>query len=452
MKNILKITARICAPIKIGVSLWLIIFFSLCNLYSFQECFSQDNQTKGFKQDLVIAEGEEALFEEAEDYFEDKNYLAALPIYLKLFHRYAGVLEYKYKAGICYLFKTDEKHLAVEFLEEMLKKKLVAEDLHFYLGRAYHLNYRFDEGIKYFTKALRQQNITDERKKEIERLIANCKNGKILVEKPLEVKIENIGYPINTKGSEYVPVISADEALLIFTYRGPGCTGGQQNEFGVADPKGTYYEDAYMSYKLGDTWLAPEGIGQNINTTEHNASIALSSDGQKLYIYKDTKDKSGDIFVSELVGNEWEMPLRLNININTDAWEGSVSLSSDENTLYFTSERPGGLGGKDIYKSTRRDDGIWDEAVNLGPAINTPDDDDAPFIHPDGKNLYFSSKGHSSMGGYDIFLSTLQDDGKWSKPENIGYPINTTDDDIYYVVSANGERGYYSSGRTGGYG
>jgi len=451
MKKKFKKAALIFASRGLSIG-WCLILLNLCNPDSYRECFSQDDQTKTFKQDLIIAEGEEELFGEAEDYFEDENYLAALPLYLKLFHRYAGVLEYKYKAGICYLYKTDEKHLSTEFLEEVLKKKLRTEDLYYYLGRAYHLNYRFDEGIKYLNKALKQDEIKEERKKEIKRLIENCNNGKILVENPLKVKIENIGYPINTKGSEYVPVISADEALLIFTYRGPGCTGGLQNEYGVADPKGKYYEDVYVSYKLGDTWLAPEGIGQNINTPEHNASIALSSDGQKLYIYRDTKDNSGDIFVSELEGNDWAMPLRLNININSDAWEGSVSLSPDENTLYFVSERPGGQGGKDIYKSTKRDDDIWDEAVNLGPTINTPYDDDAPFIHPDGKNLYFSSRGHNSMGGYDIFLSTLQDNGKWSKPENIGYPINTTDDDIYYVVSANGERGYYSSGRTGGYG
>ncbi|MBN4051533.1 PD40 domain-containing protein, partial [bacterium AH-315-M05] len=164
------------------------------------------------------------------------------------------------------------------------------------------------------------------------------------------------------------------------------------------------------------------------------------------------KDANGEIYISELEGYTWSAPVRLDSNINTPDWEGSVSLSADGTTLYFASEKPGGQGGRDIYVSSKIDDSTWAEAVNLGPVINTPYHDEAPFIHPDGKSLYFSSQGHGNMGGYDIFLSTLQEDGTWPVPENLGYPINTTDDDKYYVVSADGERGYYSSEKSGGYG
>ncbi|MFH1319370.1 MAG: hypothetical protein ABII90_01790 [Bacteroidota bacterium] len=439
------------------VSLWLIILLNLCNL-----CFSQDTKTKGFEQTFVLTKGEDSLLLEADIYFENKNYLGALPYYVKLYQLYPGVPEYILSAGICYLYKTDEKDKSVELLEKILEIDPKTEDLNFYLGRAYHLNYRFDDAIQYLNKALTKKKISDERKKFTERLIENCKHGVKLVEKPLDIQIENIGRPVNTKGSEYAPVISCDESVLIFTYVGKKSIGGLQDEYGKPDTKGKYCEDILISYKFGDSWLEPESMGKNINSPGHDACIALSADGQKLFVYKDTEKGSGDIFISELDGNIWITPLRLNININSTEWEGSASLSADEKTLYFSSERSGGYGGRDLYKSTKRDDGIWDIAVNLGPKINSPYNEDAPFIHPDGKTLYFSSEGHNSMGGYDIFITELTSKGGtgsdgqvndiWSIPVNIGYPINTTDEDKYYVVSANGERGYYSSGQSGGYG
>jgi len=239
---------------------------------------------------------------------------------------------------------------------------------------------------------------------------------------------------------------------LIFTYKGERSIGGLQDEYGVPDPKGMYSEDILVSYKLGNIWLTPQDIGSNINSAAHDACIALSGDGQKLFVYKDSQEGSGDIYESVLDSNVWTSPVKMNININSEYWEGSASLSPDEKTIYFTSEKPGGFGGRDIYKSSLREDGIWDEAVNLGPAVNTPYDDDAPFIHPDGKTLYFSSQGHNSMGGFDIFFTEILTDTLWAPSQNIGYPINTSGNDIFYVVSANSKRGYYSSERSGGFG
>ncbi|MFH1319371.1 MAG: hypothetical protein ABII90_01795 [Bacteroidota bacterium] len=424
-----------------------------------------ENQTTRSAEDTTgIILSKKEFYKEANNHLKKKNYLAALPFYLTLIRQYPGIIEYKYKAGICYLYKSDEKQKSIEYLEHVLEKEPKTKDLYFYLGSAYHVNYQFDKAIEYFNKTLNNKKLSNDRKKFTERLINNCESGKNLIKNPLDVYIENIGPPINTEGSEYVPVISADESVLIYTYKGEKSTGGLRDKYGRANPKGWYYEDIYVSYKLSDSWLEPEKnelfyatifdnrIGENINTTGHDASIAISADGQKLFIYKDTDLGLGDIYISELDGNIWTYPLKLNVNINSKYWEGSVSLSADENIIYFSSEKPGGYGGKDIYISYKRDDGIWGQAVNIGSVINTPYDDDAPFIHPDGKTLYFSSKGHNSMGGVDIFYSVFVDDSTWSIPQNIGYPINTTSDDIYYVVSANGKRGYYSSGRLGGYG
>ena len=411
-----------------------------------------------------LFDDQKKMIREAETLFNNNNFLEALPIYLTLERSAPDNIDFKYKIGICFLYKTDSKQMSINYLEKVHSSDPKTKDIDYYLGMAYHKNYRFDMALTYLNKAADAKGLSTERKQEIELLLSNCRNGKIMMKDPVDVIIKNIGPPINSSGSEYVPVISADESVLIFTYKGAKSIGGFRDEYGRPDPKGKYCEDIYLSYKTGDSWLEPEknkmfyatvfsnNIKEGINTSGHDASIALSADGQKLFVYKDTDIGSGDIYMSERVGNDWTYPIKLNININSDYWEGSASLSADETTLYFSSEKPGGLGGKDIYKSVKREDGIWDEAQNLGAKINTHLDEDAPFIHPDGKTLYFSSKGHNSMGGYDIFVSELNENKTWKTPENIGYPINTTADDIYYVVTADGSKGYYSSGRLGGYG
>jgi len=416
----------------------LFAFLTIICLLSLGISFAQD-QSKG------------QILLDAELFYGQGNYIDALPLYSVLDSMEPSI-EYKFKLGVCYLYRTDKLKLSSEYLEMVLEKKPKTENLHFYLGRSYALNNKFDEAIESFNKALNGKT-SKENLESIERYIGYCGNGKKLVENPIDVTIENMGRPVNSKYSEYVPVISADESVMIYTYRGGKSTGGRQNVYAEPDPKGRFYEDVFMSVKLGgETWSDPEKIGENINTHGHDASLAISANGQKLFIYKDTEGSSGDIYISELKGYEWSVPKALDSNINTTSWEGGVSLSADESSLYFSSERPGGIGGRDLYKCMRNTDGSWGKPKNLGPKINTPFDDESPFIHPDGKTLFFSSEGHQSMGGYDIFRSLVITDSSWTTPENIGYPINTTGDDRYYVVSANGERGYYSSQKIGGYG
>ena len=404
------------------------------------------------------------LEKQAELHFKQENYSAALRIYSNLERRDPKSVEYKYKIGICYIHESRDKHKAIEYLQAVKKLNPKAKDLDYYLGRAYHKNYNFKLALKHFNAAIDIDKSSDKIRKETERHMKYCRTGTMLIQAPLDVNIQNIGRPINTNGSEYVPVISMDQSIMIYTYKGEKSIGGLRDEYGYPDPKGTYSEDIYLSYKVGDSWIPPEKnklfyatvfntkVQEGINSTGHDASIALSVDGQTLFIYKDTEIGSGDIYISERDGTAWTYPIKLNININSDHWEGSASLSADRQTLFFSSERPGGLGGKDIYMSVKREDGIWGEAVPLGPYINTSEDDDAPFIHADDKTLYFSSRGHKSMGGYDIFISRRDEKGDWGKPENIGYPINTTADDIYYVVTGDGNTGYFSSSRNGGYG
>ncbi|MFI5164374.1 MAG: OmpA family protein, partial [Bacteroidia bacterium] len=202
-------------------------------------------------------------------------------------------------------------------------------------------------------------------------------------------------------------------------------------------------------------WTAAKNMGSPINTSRHDASVALSADGQKLFIYRDDEARgSGNIYECIQKGAQWTNPEKMSSSINSKYHESSASITADGNTLYFTSNKPGGFGEHDIYKvewdkTTKQ----WGTAENLGPVINTQYDEYGAFIHPDGKTLYFSSEGHNTMGGYDIFKSVLdKKTKKWSTPENIGYPINTPDDDIDYVVSASGKHAYYSSFGAEGFG
>lgn len=268
-----------------------------------------------------------------------------------------------------------------------------------------------------------------------------------------KVVIENIGEPVNTEGAEYVPLISLDESILIYTYRGVRSIGGKQNNYAEKNSEGDYFEDIMISKKgRNNKWTSPRLIGSNVNTNRHEAAMALSADGQKMFLYKDTKGSSGDIYISYLSGKVWSPPLKL-LNLNSKHWEGTGSISADNKIFYFASERPGGYGGKDIYYSTKLPGGLynWSQPKNLGPIINTSYDDHAPFIFADGKTLFFSSEGHHAKNNFDIFKSVFEQ-GVWSKPENLGAPINTKKDDLFFVVSASGEHGYMASDRKSGLG
>ena len=180
-----------------------------------------------------------------------------------------------------------------------------------------------------------------------------------------------------------------------------------------------------------DIWLEPKPI-ESINTESHDACIALSIDGQTLFMYNNSEENGGDIYYSRLDGDEWGVPVPLPGEVNTKYWEGHMTISSDEKVMYFSSDRPGGLGGRDIYKAEKLANGEWGNVTNLGPTINTSKNEDAPYLHLDKRTLYFSSEGFNSMGGYDVFYSEI-DNGEWTEPINMGCPINTTENDKFYV-------------------
>ena len=326
----------------------------------------------------------------------------------------------------------------------------IEDDLPFWLGWTYHLNARWDEAIKFYTNYLSFLKIKSKSNvhyiDDVKKKIAECESGKIMSSIPERVFVDNLGPNINTQYPEYGPSISTDEENIIFTARRPNSTGGRrdQNDNG-------FYEDVYNSMKLNGKWQPSKQLSKHVNTDNHDAAAGLSPDGNKLYVYRHVERDGGDLYESVLFGLDWEDPVHMNKNINTKYHESSVSLSFDGKRLYFISDREPGIGDRDIYYSEMDVNGEWGPAKNLGPDLNTKYAEEAVFVHPDGVTMYFSSKGHNSMGGYDIFKTKLVD-GKWQKPENMGYPINGPDDDVFFVVSGSGNRAYFASAKTGGYG
>lgn len=364
-----------------------------------------------------------------------------------------------YRVALCYLKSATKKDYAIPFLEKASlnvsknyldyepTEKKAPISTYYYLGIAYHLQYRFDEAITNFElykSLLKSKEILIF--KDVNDRIKQCQNAKALMNAPINVAISNMGDSVNGPFPDYCPVISADESTLIFTSRRAESTGGDR---GVDNQ---FYEDIYICYKKNDgKWTSPVSISSNINTYGNDAAIGLSADGQQLLIYRDDAG-DGNIYTSTLAGDTWSVPEKMGSDINTKSWEPSASISADGNTLFFVSDREGGFGGRDIWRCVKLPNGKWSLASNLGAQINTEYDEEAPFIHPDGVTLLFSSSGHKTMGGFDIFSSVKNPETGWEEPVNMGFPINTTNDDVFYVTSPDGKRGYYSSAKPGGYG
>ncbi len=400
----------------------------------------------------LFAQDYEKLFNEADAYIEDKNWSDAVKHFQQIYEAQPENGNVQFKLGYCYLNMNQPKK-AIQYLKEAVSRidpketednyNIVSAPLetYFYLGQAYHLDYQFQKSIDFLT--LLKEQLTDEEKdflEKIDRILEWDKNGILLMKYPVKMDVTNLGDSINSIYEDHSPVFSADESVLLFTSRREGSIGVEL----LGDNQ--YDEDIYISNRNEDGfWEKANNIGAPVNTKNHDATIGLSVEGQTLLIYRDDNG-DGNIYYSHLDGDQWSAPTKFPYPINSKERETDASLSADGQTLFFTSDRKGGLGGLDIYMSRKLPTGEWGIPQNLGPNINTPDDDEGPFIHPDGVTLFFSSKGHQSMGGYDIFFSMKnEENGQWEEPTNIGYPINTTGDDVFYLPTPDGKRAYYAS-------
>ncbi len=377
-----------------------------------------------------------------DEFYTDNFYAKALKYYLQAndFNPNSAILNYK--IGNCYL-NSDYKDKAKPFFEKAYKlKNNITPDIEFKLGQVNQLTYNFAKAINYYKKYLKSLSgkNTDKRKQIIVKKITECKNGILLIKNPVKGKIKLVE-GINTEYAECRAFINADESKIFFTSRRK-TLDKKVNPYNLQ-----YYSDIYVSKKNDKgKWQSPKNI-KNINTKRDDIVAGVLADGNTLFLSRSKTTSTGNIFVSYLQDTVWSKPQEMPNPISSKFKESSVCLSPDGNILYFVSNRPKGVGGKDIYYC-KKEGNKWGKPKNL-KALNTKYDEDALFMHPNGKTLYFSSKGYNTMGGYDIFVSHKNENGEWSAPKNMGYPINTPDNDLYFAMSADAKHGYFTINKNG---
>lgn len=363
-------------------------------------------------------------------------------------------IEANFKAGYYHMLTIGKEKAATFFLRVYRQNPEYRSDLEYWIGQSYHYGFEFEKAMEYYTRYQQKIQAKPPAKdkqmatlKDVTRRLEECVTGKELIAKPGLFTISNAGSKINSEFEDYSPVLNAEETQMFFTTRR---REGNSNE-NVADDNEPF-EDIFTSTRENNQWKSSSNIGTPVNTKNHDSNLSLSPDGKTLFIRKD--GNNGDIYYStQTEKGKWTAPTAMPRPINSEYGEYSVSLSADGNTLYFSSDRPGGRGRKDNYQATKNKKGEWAIVKNLGPVINTAEDEDGPYIDFEGKILYFSSRAGKGMGGYDIFKSEWNDATKsWGNPLNMGYPINTPDNDVYLVGTKEGNHWYYSSVREDGYG
>ncbi len=372
---------------------------------------------------------EKSLFNDAEYFFAMEDYSEALPLYIQLSKRsFKNNYNIMYKIGICYLNIPGEKIKAIEYLykasmninlnykEGSIKETKAPVDVLLHLGNAYRVNNRLDEAIETYEKF-----ITTTTNIKIDPIVINwaktqieaCKRAKIALRNPIDVKITPVGKPIQVKGVMLHPVLTIDEKKMVYVVRQK------------------FYDAIFYTQRANDQWNQPRNITTELRSDGNQYPVYISPDGKTIllsYIFGD----NSDIYISQFQNKRWSSSVPLSKTINTKYWESHACMTADGNMLYFTSNRPGTIGGIDIFVSELLPNNQWSEPINLGQPINTSLNEETPFISPTGDTLYFSSQGHESIGGFDIFYSIKNEDGTWSDPINMGFPINTTDDDLFY--------------------
>lgn len=412
--------------------------------------------------ELVSHAGEETLLHESTRMIIDEYYFHATPLVDKLLTYNPESSNYNYRKGFLLLESTRDYAHAIPYLENAVRatdkyydvfsvrEQEASVNAHYQLARAYHLGERIEQ-------AKIQYSLFIEKADAKNRLVAQAKNGlaqcavaEQLLKNPGKTVVKNVGKIVNSPYPEYSPVISLDGAALYFTSRRPWLSGQDSD---VIDPRYNLYpEDVYVSYRnLHGGWETPERLAFCVNG-QNEATLAISPDEKRVYVYQDISG-GGDIYYSDFSTNAFSEITPIAIKeVNTPAWETHCTVTPDGNNMYFISDRPGGYGGRDIYRVVKMADGTWSAPQNLGSRINTPFDEDGPFIAIDNKTLYFSSNGPQSMGGFDIFVAVRNDDNEWSDAVHLGYPVNSCSDDLYYTTTADGLKAYFTSFRNDGSG
>lgn len=394
-------------------------------------------------------------YKEGLSFYEKGNIKKAIYVLEKVVRNEPYHAQAYYLLGSIY-YETFPKELAITYYEKAYElDKLISKDILYRIGYVYQLIGNIQMAQKYYDSYLKWLNqlettkdfkfISDESMKTYKR-IQECSIAKTLYKHSFGHQILNIGDSINTAYEEYSPVITADNQLMYFTSRRPHRPTEELIE------KQDIHEDIWFTTRHKDGhWATPKKLEGLVNTHRHESCVGVSPDGSMLFLYQ--SENGGDLYTStKTKSGEWSSPAPIK-EINTAFKEPSVTISADKTILYFSSNRPGGFGGLDLYKVTKQKNGTWSAPINLGATVNTEGDEDSPFISADDKHFYFSSNGHFGMGGYDIFKSEINPKTRMpGEPKNVGAPINSSDDDIYFVIAADKKSAYYSSAKIDGYG
>ena len=385
-------------------------------------------------------------FEDAEYFFDREDYREALFNFQKVNASDTANANICYRIGMCYINIPGEENKAIPYFERALPKisvkynKSTFEErkaplyLLFYLGNAYRVDNQISKALEVYNKFRNHPYFEGNYNAGmVDTEIAACQRAKVIQDNPINVRFTNLGKGINTPQSNRCAVVNRDETLLVY----------------LSEQK--LYDAIMACHKVNGVWSEPENISPQVGSDGDCEPTCLSADGNDLYFVKKTKGNY-DIYVSHYKDGLWTSMVALNKNINSSKMETFASVSADGKTLYFSSDRRGGFGKLDIYKSEKLANGDWGSAINLGENINTESNETNPVICEVGKTLYFSSEGLLNMGGYDVFVSQLSANNKWEKSANVGFPINTTGNDVGYYPIKNGEIAYYSLVRKDGYG
>ena len=382
---------------------------------------------------------------QAEKLFQVRKYEEALPLYKQIVESGEADAEMHYKLGKCHygLEQIDTRVEGISGYEKALELGLDPIPYNFYkeLADLYFADELLEKAIDAYSK---QKDLYTSRERtqanETEQKIKQCFNALNYLKNPIELKIQRLGTNINTEYTEYNPVVSADESVMAFTGLRPNNTKTRSGD--------KFIEEIFISSNETGDWSSSTMV--DLGTDNNIGTAGISSDGQQMMVFIGDQS-AGSLYTIDKKSDTWTRPVSIGENVNSRYLETTASLTPDGKTIYFASSRPGGYGGLDIYKSDKKEDGSWGRAVNLGPVINSPHDEDAPFIHPAQTMLFFSSNRPEAIGGWDIFKTVLEE-GEWIDPQNMGYPINTTANDNYFTLIADGSRGYFSSDRKGGAG
>jgi tetratricopeptide (TPR) repeat protein len=431
----------------------LLILFSVFLFNSFGQ--SIDNEiTK------IIANGNESqLLKESSKYIQNEYYFHANKLVDKLLEKNNASSNYNYRKGFLLTkinnqfseaipyFEKAKEHVSLNFDVFSANEKNAPIELYYYLATCYHKKFELEKAKEFYSKFISLAKDKSELKELSKLKLMQCEYASTQNEMNASIKIKNMGNTINSEFPEYTPVISLDGTSLYFTAR----KKWKKNEQTTDPSTNLPFEDIYVSYmNIDSIWSKPEKLSFCL-PNRNEASVSISSDERQLYLFQDTTG-NGDIYSTEINSKRKnKIDIVAIKGLNTEFWETHCYFSQDKNLLFFSSDRPGGFGGRDLYFMRKTSPNEWTKPENMGPNINSKYDEDAPFLSADNKTLYYASNGPKSMGGFDI-LTSENENGNWSVSKNMGTPVNSSNDEIYYTSTYDGSRGFFTSDRPNGFG